>query len=212
MKPIALDAAAVVDTLRFRLAASRTLPHSHVRVGVLVYVLVSVNDRDQDALVARVRAALARFIDASWSVTDIKREADETGYERVELSASAQVPARENHSLDDRARLASVEGLAITLPTVNARLSGTVIAQTTLALHDHILELARQRIERIDHLTGRKWRIGDIQFGIDGEGHDVSPKGVRRETAVFETASDDLLTTCERLLLVAQVTLKSNAA
>jgi len=212
MKSISLDAAAVVDTLRFRLAASRTLPRSDVRVSVRVRTLVSSNDQDHDALVGRVRAALVRFIDAAWAVSAVTRTADDTGFERVELSASAQVPVRENCNLEERARRASVEGLAIADPGVDSRLPGRMIAEATMDLQDHLLELAQQRIVHFDEATGRKWRIGDIQFGVDGEGHHVSPKLAQRETAVFESATDDLLTTSERLLLVAQVTLKSNAA
>lgn len=212
MNPIAVDAAAVVDTLRFRLAASRTLPRTYVRVTVQVHTLVSSADHDHDGLEGRVRLALARLIDTPWTVSGVTRSADHTGFERVELTASAQVPARENYNLHERARRASVEGLAITDPTVDARLPGKVIADATMELQELVLELAQQRIARFDKATGRSWRIGDIQFGIDSESYDVSPKLARRETAVLEGATDDLLTTSERLLLVAQVTLKSNAA
>ena len=212
MKPIAVDAAAVVDTLRFRLAASRTLPRSHVRVMVQVHTLVSSGDQDHDALVERVRKALVRFVDSAWTVSGVTRRADDTGFERVELTASAQVPVRENYNLQERARRASVEGLAITDTSVDSRLPGKVIADATMGLQEHLLEMAQERMVRFDKATGRSWRIGDIQFGIDGEGYNVSPKLAHRETAWLEGATDDLLTTSERLLLVAQVTLKSNAA
>ncbi len=212
MKPIAVEAAAVVDTLRFRLAASQTLPRTHVRVTVQVHTLVSSGDQDHDALVGRVRAALGRCIDSAWTVSGVTRKADDTGFERVELTASAQVPVRENYNLHERARRAAVEGLAITDPLVDSRLPGKVIAEATMGLQEHVLEMAQERIVRFDKATGRSWRIGDIPFGVDTENYDVSPKLTRRETAVLEGPTDDLLTTSERLLLVAQVTLKSNAA
>jgi len=87
-----------------------------VRVSVQVHTLVSTGDQDHDALVSRVRAALARFIDTTWTVSGVTRRADDTGFERVELVASSMVLARENYNLDERARRASVEGLAITQP------------------------------------------------------------------------------------------------
>jgi hypothetical protein len=212
MKPIAVDSAAIVDTLRFRLTASRILPRSDVRVTVQVHTLISTGDQDHDGLVGRVRAALARFIDTAWTVSGVTRKADDTGFERVELTASAQVAVRENYNLHERARRASAEGLAITDPTVDSRLPGKVIAEATMDLQEYIVDLAQQRIARFDKATGRIWRIGDIQFGVDTENYDVSPKLARRETALLDGATDDLLTTSERLLLVAQVTLKSNAA
>ncbi len=212
MKPIALDAAPFVDTLRFRLTASRTLPRSKVRISVIVHTLVSSVDQDHDALVGRVRDALARFIDVPWTVSGVTRRADETGFERVELNASAMVPVRENYNLDERVRRASSEGLAISNPAVDVRLPGPVIAEATLDLQEYVLELAQQRVERFDKVTGRSWRIGDIEFGVDSEGYGVSPKLARRETAVIDGGTDDLLTSSERLLLVAQVTLKASAA
>lgn len=95
---------------------------------------------------------------------------------------------------------------------MDARLPGALIAEATLGLQEYLLELAQKRIERVDQATGRSWRIGDIQFGLDGEGYETSAKLTRRETALLDGASDELLTTSERLMLVAQVTLKSNAA
>lgn len=182
-----------------------------MRVSVQVHTLVSTGDQDHDALMSRVRAALARFIDTTWTVS-VTRRADDTGFERVELVASSMVLARENYNLDERARRASVEGLVITQPGVDARLPGALIAEATMGLQEYLLELAQKRIERFDQATGRSWRIGDIQFGLDGEGDETSAKLTRRETALLDGASDELLTTSERLMLVAQVTLKSNAA
>lgn len=133
-----------------------------MRVSVQVHTLVSTGDQDHDALVSRVRAALARFIDTTWTVSGVTRRADDTGFERVELVASSMVLARENYNLDERARRASVEGLVITQPGVDARLPGALIAEATMGLQEYLLELAQKRIERFDQATGRSWRIGDI--------------------------------------------------
>lgn len=211
MTTIVADSAALVDTLRFRLAASRTLPRTQVRVGVTVNALVRPSDHDHATLEQRVREALGRFIEAAWTVSGVTRSADASGFERVQLTAAAQVPVRENYNLDERARRASVEGLAIVDPGVDVRLPPDVIAEATLGLQENLLEQAQERIRRFSTLTGRSWRIGDVGFGLDTENLDVSPKLVRRESAVLGGASDDLLSTSERLLLVAQVTLKANA-
>ena len=48
MAIVAVDPCAVVDTLRFRLAAARTLPRGEIRVSASVQALVRVSDADQD--------------------------------------------------------------------------------------------------------------------------------------------------------------------
>ncbi|HQY82999.1 MAG TPA: hypothetical protein PK818_09480 [Thermomonas sp.] len=213
MSMIAVDSSTLVDTLRFRLAAAKTLPRSAIRIGASVQALVRVSDADQDALVGRVGEVLRRFIDAAWTVSGVEREADSSGLERVKLAASAQVPARENHNLAERARRASEEGLAIVDPVVDYRLPGEVIAGATMDLQEKLLLMAMERAERFTAVTGRAWRIGDVQFGVGSEFDDgTSPKLLRREAALLAGGGEDLLTTSERLLLVAAVTLKVGGA
>ena len=79
MSMIAVDSSTLVDTLRFRLAAAKTLPRSAIRIGASVQALVRVSDADQDALVGRVGEVLRRFIDAAWTVSGVEREADASG-------------------------------------------------------------------------------------------------------------------------------------
>ncbi len=216
MQERTLDPSAFADTLRFRLTATRTLPRSAIRIGVLVHGLVSAEDLDHAALVHRVDQVLHRFVDAAWTVSAVKRAADDAGLERVTLSASAQVPARENYNLDERARRASEPGLAIGAPEVDYRLPGPVMASATTDLQEDILHQVAERIARFTTVTNRQWRIGDVQFGLGNEYDDgTSPKLVRREVALLSGASggsddDDLLTTSERLVMVAGVTLRAD--
>ena len=70
---------------------------------------------------------------------------------------------------------------------------------------------AIERAARFSQLTARTWRIGDIEFGVDRNlAQDYSPKFTRRENAMEAGGSaGELLMTAERLMLVAQVVLKS---
>mgnify|MGYP006391874781 CR=1 FL=1 len=105
------------------------------------------------------------------------------------------------------------EGLAIVDPVVDYRLPGEVIAGATMDLQEKLLLMAMERAERFTAVTGRAWRIGDVQFGVGSEFDDgTSPKLLRREAALLAGGGEDLLTTSERLLLVAAVTLKVGGA
>lgn len=202
------EPAALVDTLRFRLSASVSVPRRDVRITAVVYALVSATDHDRDALESRVREALDRFIPAEWTVVSTKRIQDSTGYERVELSTSARVPIDEDHNLEERARRASREGLTIDAPACDYTLPTKTVVEQTAVLQERILELAVERAERFSRVEGRNWRIGDVHFGITHDAGVYMGKGTRRESSV-ESSAGELLVMSERLVLLAEVTLKT---
>ena len=204
------EPAALVDTLRFRLSASVSVPRRDVRITAVVYALVSATDHDRDALESRVRETLDRFIPAEWTVVSTNRVQDSTGYERVELSTSARVAIDEDHNLEERARRASREGLTIDSPKCDYALPMKTVVEQTALLQEHILEQAIDRAARFSRVEGRTWRIGDVHFGITHDAGVYAGKGTRRESAV-DSSTGELLVMSERLVLLAEVTLKTEA-
>ncbi len=206
------DSFADVDTLRFRLTSSKVIARTEVLIAVTVIALVGSQDADKQGLDTRVGLALQRFVAAEWTIRSIKRERDDSGFERVTLFACARVKERENYNLTGRARSASEEGLSIQDPNVDYSLGGKVLNESTMLLQTHIVEQAKARIAAFNASSGREWRIGDIQFGErETWGHDHTAKGARRENSEQAAEGADLMITSERLFLVAQVTLKSRA-
>lgn len=207
----AWESAALVDTLRFRLVAATVVARTDVRVAATVSALVGAGDRDQASLERRVDELLQRFIAARWTVASTERSQDPSGYERVRLKVGARVPLAEDYNLAERARVASREGLTILEPAVDYRLPSAVLDAETMKLQQRIAEQALERAARFSQLTARTWRIGDIEFGVDRNlAQDYSPKFTRRENAMEAGGSaGELLMTAERLMLVAQVVLKS---
>lgn len=202
----------VVDTLRLRVTAARTVKRTTISVAVEVIALVSAQDRDQTGLESRVRAALNQFIDAKWRTATTERSRDESGFERVKLLALARVAREENVNLTERARLASSEGLAIQNPSVDYKVETTVLVAETEKLHGDIIRQAQARMIEFNELTGRIWRIGNIQFGVfdRGEG-ELSSKMARRETARYGSDESDVMLTSERISMIAEVELRSVA-
>ena len=88
---IVLDHPHLVDSLRFRIEATRSTKQAEVRITVAVVALVSAAERDPKALDSRVLAALKELIAVPWSFSHVVREADAAGFERIKLRAAARV-------------------------------------------------------------------------------------------------------------------------
>jgi hypothetical protein len=208
----------LIDTLRFRLQASCSLPQDDIRIVASVAALVKASDHDEPALEQRIRQALAHVVKAEWTFTRVERQADASGYERVTMRAGCRVPASENWNLPERARAASGEGIAIERPEVSYSLSTEKVDAAVAGLRLDLLKLAIEQAGLMSEATGRSWRIGDIEFGAAG----LNREGGRRTgKGAYSDAEDslELLATLdgptggvvggERITLIAHVTLKA---
>ncbi len=214
---LVIDQPHLIDTLRFRLQAARSLPQEDIRLVVNITALVQSADHDQASLEKRIRDALARLVKTDWTFTRIERAADAAGYERVMLRAGARVPASENWNLPDRARIASRDGIAIGTPEVSYALSTDKVDGAVEALRLDLLKLATEQAAKMSEASGRHWRVGDVEFGAAGLVQDNrrrTGKGAFSDTeetlemlALQDTPSG--VTGGERITLVANVTLKA---
>ena len=207
---------ASTDTLRFRLQAMRTLVQEDVRVAVQVAALVSTRDYDAGLLDTRIREALRDFIAADWTFSRLTRVGDAVGYEQVRLTAWTRVAPGDIHNLAERARVASREGLSLTGPAADFAIPPQRMARIVHELRLEILDQAAKQLQDYRDRTGRDWRLGDLDFGVVGEGgfRERTAKGAyRSNTPDFndEPETDIGLSGAERITLVAEVVLKSAA-
>ncbi len=215
---VVLDQPHLIDTLRYRVMAQRTLAQEDVRVTAQVVALVRPTERDPAALDRRIRQALGAFIDADWSFSRIERH-PEAGYERVALAVAARVKAAENYDLAERARKASLEGLTISEPRADYALSRERIDAVFDELRLEILRRVADQAQAISNATGRAWRMGDIAFGAEAGtlGRAMTAKGAYRDegdalfAALEEPEADRPVAGAERITLLAAVVLKSAA-
>lgn len=201
------------DSLRYRVIAQRTLAQETVCVGIHVALLVSSTQTDQSALLRQIREALGRFVpDVDWLFSTIRREANSTvGYEQINLKATARIPCTQNFNLNERARRASREGLALSGAVVDYRLPVSVVNQVVHELRGEIIGTVLREVADFEQLTGRKWRIGDIEFGIGGHCDEYTAKGAMRSTG-YEDLLDpegEGLSGAERISLIAEVCLRA---
>jgi hypothetical protein len=213
---VVIDQPHLIDTLRYRVMAHKTLAQEDVRMLAQVVALVRPAERDQPALDRRIREALAAFIDADWTFSRIERQG-EAGYERVTLTVSARVKAAENYDLAERARRASREGLTIGMPRADYSLSRERIDTVFDELRLEILRRIGEQAQAISAATGRAWRLGDVAFGAEAGvlGRAATAKGAYRDegdalfAAIDDVDPDRALAGAERITLVAAVVLKS---
>ncbi len=214
---LVIDQPHLIDTLRFRLQAARALPQEDIRLVVNVTALVASADHDQGALEKRIRDTLARVVKTDWTFTRIERQPDAAGYERVTLRAGARVPASENWNLPERARTASRDGIAVNPPEVSYALSTARVDGAVEALRLDLLARATEQAEKMSAASGRRWRVGDVEFGTAGIVHENlrrTGKGAYSDDdaslellALIDTPTG--VTGGERISLVANVTLKA---
>jgi hypothetical protein len=201
------------DTLRYTVLVTKAVAQETVRINVSVTVLARPDETTDAVLAERVRPALHNFIRGEWMVSGLERQGDAVGFERVSLRAATRVAFAENFNLTERARLASLNGLSIVDPEVDRALAPDKVAVVVKDLWFQVIERVKEHLEHFDRLTGRGWRIGDIEYGLPERGGDrQTVKGARRADAEqFWASTDDAgtLQGAERVSLVARVTLRA---
>ncbi len=219
---LVIDQPHLIDTLRYRVVAYKTLVHEDVRVTVQVIALERIAARDPASFERSIREALNAFIPAEWTFSRLERKG-EAGYERVSGQAYARVRAAENFDLAERARLASREGLTLNFPSVDYALSRERIDAVFDDLRLEILGRVAAQASAISQATGRPWRRRDVAFGSEAGalGRAATVKGAYRDhdglafSQMLEEGEPEperVLTGAERITLVASVLLKSAAA
>lgn len=212
MSNVLIDQPHMLDTLSFRLVVERSVPPEDIKISVPVTVLLSKEDSDGLRLAASVRESMSRFINADWSMSNVQRDFDATGFERLTLIAHARVSVEENCNLHDRALAASRPGLMLSRPIVSYALPQGKVSAVLEALRSEALAAVTRQLQSISEATGRAWRLGHVQFGEDPQAdYRLTLKGARRSSGDADD-SEELLTGSERITLAVEVTLKACVA
>jgi hypothetical protein len=203
------------DTLRYKVSVSKAVAQDTVRVISTITVLVNPQETTEKVLGERVQGVLNDFINGDWVISDLDRRADAAGYERITMKASARVSFAENFNLSDRARTANREGISISDTEVNRSASPEKVKLVVKELWFKIIEYINGQIPQFNALTGREWRIGDVEYGQPDRGGEqrYSKGSTRSEVDQFFSESDDpsVKQGGERISLVANVTLRATA-
>ena len=154
------------DTIEFRIISEKTVINDTVKI--IANVTAMVNALSNEAtLRASIREMMNAFIgDASWQFGGLSRIADESGYEKVTLVASARVPETENYALDKRRQEASRpdQGLAINRVTPDISSPSSLIEETERWLRADIVRKAREDCDLMSKAMARTCRIKSISY------------------------------------------------
>ena len=80
-------------------------------------------------------------------------------------------------------------------------------------LRGEIVSTVLLELTDFERQTSRKWRIGDIEFGIGGRSDEYTAKGARRSSGLQDLLDPDGegLSGSERIPLIAEITLRALA-
>ena len=95
--------------------------------------------------------------------------------------------------------------------TVDYSLPFSLVNSVVHELRGEILSKVLIDIRDFERQTGRKWRIGDVEFGGNGRSNEYTAKGAQRSNGyenLFDEESEGL-TGAERISLVAEITLRA---
>lgn len=152
------------DTITFALRASKVVINKTVRIAAQI-VALSPDENSEAALRADIKAVLAAFIPgAEWQISGIHRNTDDSGYERVNLTASCRVDEKENYNLESRAKKVSKTGLQITDVTADTTVPQGDLEAAERELRQTILKDAMAECKALAEISGRDYRIKSLGF------------------------------------------------
>lgn len=207
----------IQDSLNISLTAEETIVNETVKLIATITAQVTP-DEPPEALPNRVREMMNKVVDTSkfeskWHFSNMNRSKDDTGYERVTLTASARVPEGENYNLDDRAERASQRGLVINDIEADTSTPAYLIEATVSKLRVQIAEKAKKECDALSAALGRQYRIHSINFnGADYGGAKAlrasSSNAMAATMSYGSGASDDgTLGNAQKVSLSASVSL-----
>lgn len=202
------------DTLRYKVYVSKAVPRGDVTISTSINLLVSAKENTPEQINARLAEALKDFIPGTWDIVGSNRSSFTPGFEKIVVDAIAKVPAEQNRNLQERARKAAREGLEFGEITVKRSLPQDQVNQIVKDLWFDAVLRVEDHIQEFNKRSSRTWRIGDIVFGVPGNGQRESQrfsKGGYREDVddVLGDLVESGLAGAEKISLIADVTLKS---
>ncbi len=133
---------------------------------VTIGINASVSDHGLDKVQDEVLQKLNQLSDkGEWHIVTFNRSLDQSGLERVQMSAQARLPSTALSNLRDKAKSTSKPGETFTLDDVQFTPSEDELREANAALRSQIYQQAKDEIVRITKLTPeQKYSIHDVNF------------------------------------------------
>jgi hypothetical protein len=150
-------------------------------------VYVGVNSAVADQGIGNVQAdvlnKLKQLSDKDeWHVVSFNRQLDQSGLERVQISAQARLPQSELSGLRDKAKKISKPGETYTIDNVLFTPSDDEVQQANTSLRNNLYQQAKAEIETLNKTySDQKYYLYSIDFG----GNPIVSPAPMQENAMY---------------------------
>jgi hypothetical protein len=195
------------DTLDFQLIAEHTVVNTTVKLVAKIEALANL--QTEDDLRSDIRKTLKSFIDADWQFSNMLRVSDNTGYERICLTASVRVSESENYNLIDRAKAVSRKGLQIIDVDADTSIPSKQISEAESDLRVELIQRASAERVKLSKAAGRNYRVHSMLFSSVGKTRQVinNPATKMAYGTGFDSSEDGTLGNAAKLTMNASVKL-----
>lgn len=156
------------DTITLDLSAEKVVVSDTVKIIATIQALVQPDKTDTE-LRADIRKMMKKLIEtAEWQFSNLTRNADPTGHERVTLQATARVSETENANLENRAREVSTPGLTVSQVIADTSIPATMLEEAEQALRIDLLTKLNTELAKINEVMKsdivQPYRVYQVKF------------------------------------------------
>lgn len=151
-------------TFEFAVVEERTVVNTTVKIVAQIVGIIAV-EKSEDLLRNDIRAMMTGFIDAEWQFANTVRSLDNTGLERISMTATARVGETENHALDRRAAEVSKPGLTIVSVSADTSIPQNNIDAAERDLRAALFAKVNAECKELSAHVGSSFFVSSIRFG-----------------------------------------------
>lgn len=151
------------DTMEFVIVAENTVVNDTVKLVANISAMIA-GDTTEDDLRTDIKATMKKLIDVDWQFSNMTREADDSGLERVNVTASIRVKETENYNLEDRTKAASRKGLMITSVEVDTSVPQVMIDAAESDLRATLVTKAKEECQKLSAAMQDTYRVHSLRF------------------------------------------------
>ncbi len=132
---------------------------------VTIGVNASVNDQGLDKIQSNVTTQLNQIAKGEWHLVSFNRSLDQSGLERIQISAQARLSSADLGGLRDKAKAVSKPGETFTLDNVEFTPSDLELRVANTALRQDIYQQIQQEMTNLNKLyPDQKYYLHNLNF------------------------------------------------
>lgn len=201
---------AMLNKVIFRLSAEQWVATKSALVTI--GVSSAVTDKKLDALQDNVLKKLGELsAQSEWHITDFDRSLDQSGLEKVQISAQSRLPFAVLSDLRNKTKAMSKPGETYTLDSVQFTPSEADIRAANVLLRENIYQQTKDEMDRVSKTYNEKYYVHDVNF-VDAIVIAPLTQNMYMQNKMAMTAAspaNNSMAVSDKIILTAVVTLSS---